>query len=142
MFVAYDSDINETQKDILGALFDQPGMRIYDFVEIALNTHIFHVDVMVKDEERYQRVIFHEINDVLKFCQTFDIESCKISLQSKRKDSENYSIKRLSAILKGRTVDDRDVYIFQFSDQKREVSDFFEGTLDELSNVEYVWHER
>ena len=139
MFITYDSCNDQNQKDILGALFDQPGMRIYEFVAIALNTHIFHVDVALKDEERYQRVMLYQPEDVLKFSQTSDVDLLKISLQSKRRDNEDYTIKPVSAILKGAIPEGREVYVFQCTDDTQEVSDFFDGNLDEILNLEYVW---
>lgn len=141
MFIVYDSGNDKVQRDVLGALFDQPGMRVYDFVAIALNTHIFHVDVALKDEDRFQRVMFYQAEDVLKFAQAFDIDSFKISLQSKRRDGDDYTIKPISAILKGKTFEGHDVYVFQYSDKTQEASDFFEGSLDQIGEMQYVWRE-
>ena len=141
MFITYDSQNEDSQLEILDALFEQPGMKMYDFLAIGLNTHVFHVDISVKDEERYQRILFYQIEDVLKFYKAFDFFWFKISIQSKRKNYENYSIKPVCAVLKGRTAAGQDAYVFECSDGTHLVNDFFEGTVEQILGQDYVWRE-
>jgi hypothetical protein len=45
VFHAYESSEDGDGMDVLRALFDQPGLHSYPFVEVPLNDHLFHIDV-------------------------------------------------------------------------------------------------
>ena len=128
--------------DVLRALFDQPGLHSYPFVEVPLNTQLFHVDVPpAEDGSRWQRFIFDTVENLFRFCMDEEIREFRIYVQSRRERGVDYQLKRVVEISKGSTSSGRLVYVFSCADGSVEISGFSGDIQADISSIARVWKE-
>jgi hypothetical protein len=89
----------------LSAIFNQPGLRSYRFVEVAINIPLFHLDlVLLGDEETghaWSRFICYQLADVLSVIGRCDVANARISIQTPRK-GDGYTFFSISQVIEGR----------------------------------------
>lgn len=142
MFHAYESSEEVDGMDALRAAFDQPGLHSYPFVEVPLNTHLFHVDVAPVDEEsRWQRFIFDAVETVFAFAAIEKIQEFRIYVQSRRTYGANYQLKRVTAISQGGTFSGESVYVFSCADGSVEISGFNGVDKTDIACLSKIWKE-
>jgi hypothetical protein len=80
--------------EVFQAVFSQPWRRRYRLVELSLNAQLFHVDIhaSIGDEIFCARFIFNSGADVLDIILPLCASTVRVSLQSCRRDLEDYSI--------------------------------------------------
>lgn len=128
--------------DVLRALFDQPGLRSYPYVEVPLNTQLYHVDVPpLEDGSRWQRFIFDKAENLFGFCTDEEIREFRIYVQSRRERSVDYRMKRVVEISKGSTFSGRLVYVFSCADGSVEISGLSGDTQTDIASLSTVWRE-
>jgi hypothetical protein len=88
------------QFDMLQAVFPHTEVQRYRLFEISLNVQIFHLDIRVEnnDESYWSRYLFDNFRDVLDFVTLEGVAEHKISIQSARCDSNNYSIRTVDQV--------------------------------------------
>jgi hypothetical protein len=126
----------------LRAAFDQPGLHSYPFVEVPLNTHLFHVDVApVVEESRWQRFIFDAVETVFAFAALEKIQEFRIYVQSRRTLGANYQLKRVIAISQGSTFSGESIYVFSCADGSVEISGFNDVDEADIACLSKIWKE-
>jgi hypothetical protein len=128
--------------NVLRALFDQPGLHIYPFVEIPLNTQLFHVDVApVNNESRWQRFIFDEVENILEFASAEKIDEFRIHIQTRRAPDADYELKRILEVSKGDAISGESVYVFSCADGSTVISGFNGLRRSDIASVCRIWRE-
>jgi hypothetical protein len=106
----------------------------YPFVEIPLNTHLFHVDVAPADDEsRWQRFVFDRLENLFAFSVDEKIQEFRIHVQTRRMHEGDYQLKRVIEIARGVASSGEVAYVFLCSDGSTEV-----GSLNDLSQADIV----
>lgn len=142
MFHAYESSEEVDGMDALRAAFDQPGLHSYPFIEVPLNTHLFHVDVApVDDESRWQRFIFDAVETVFAFAAVEKIRKFRIYVQSRRTHGANYQLKRVTAVSQGSTFSGESIYVFSCADGSVEISGFSGFVTTDIASLSKIWKE-
>lgn len=133
----------ESRGQLLGALFNQPGLRHYPCVEIPLNLHLFHIDVVFGekplDDQPWSRFIFDQLFDVLKFIERDDVVDLRMSLQSKRCGNEEYTMSQIIEILEGKNRDGHKTYLYKCSNHINHVDSHIVKSENELSEIRTIW---
>jgi hypothetical protein len=88
------------QFDMLQTVFPHTEVQRYRLFEISLNVQIFHLDIRVENNEEsyWSRYLFDNFRDVLDFVTLEGVAEHKISIQSARCDSNNYSIRTVDQV--------------------------------------------
>lgn len=134
MFYAYENVEDVDEIDRLRTLSEQPGVHSYPFVEIPLNTHLFHVDVApVDDESRWQRFVFDRVENIFGFAADEKLEEFIIYVQTRRVHEHDYQLKRVVKIARGIASSGEVAYVFSCADGSMEI-----GSLNELSQGDIV----
>jgi len=143
MFIAYELSDSEPITDVHSNLFGQPQARMHRLIEIGLNTAIFHIDLLLEDndEVRYQRLLLYQIEDVINLYRNLNAYRLKISIQSRRDDLRTYSISSLSAILKGSTRDGQNIYVMEYPDGTLEVASISDIKVSDLKDLRPEWND-
>lgn len=142
MFHAYEASEDVDRIDVLRTLFDQPGLHSYPFVEIPLNTHLFHLDVApVSNESRWQRFVFDKIENIFEFAAVEDIHEFRIHVQTRREPGADYQMKRVVEISRGNAVGGESVYVFSCADGSTEISGFSDLRQRDIASVSTLWRE-
>ncbi len=138
MFHAF-GDENSDGMQTLNALFGQKGLHNYPYMEVPLNTYLYHLDIAPADEDsRWQRFIFDNVKNILSFASGC-LGQCRIYVQSKRENGTDYQLKRILAISKGRTHSIETVYVFTCTDSSIIYSEPSEQAQINISNLEKIW---
>lgn len=105
-----------SRSDLLQAIFPQQQLQRYRLVEISINSQLFHVDVQnnIDGDLYWSRYIFGGFRDVLDFIAVDGISYCKISVQSRRRDSNDYSIFPIHQVFE--ILDQPGSYFFRCAD--------------------------
>lgn len=102
--------------DALGAIFNQPGLRTYRCVEVALNIPLFHLDLIFDcvDErgDVWSRLIYNQLTDVLDVIRRSDVKRMVLSIQTPRLDDgyRFFSVKQI-VLAKNSSGDSFYIYI-------------------------------
>lgn len=128
---------------ILGALFNQPGLRQYPCVEIAVNVALFHVDIIFRDKHQewqsWSRYIFTELPDVLRSIAGDGVVKVRVSLQTRRSDNDEYIISSIDEIVEGIDREGRKHLVFKCSNNENYIDSFFEESENDLSEKRTIW---
>lgn len=142
MFHAYQNAEYADRIDVLRRLFDQPGLHMYPFVELPVNTHLFHVDVApVSEESRWQRFIFENPATIFEFAEAEEIVDFHIHLQTRRMPGSDYQLKRVVEISIGSATSGELVYVFSCADGSTEISGFSGLSLGDIVRKAPVWRQ-
>lgn len=128
--------------EVLSALSGQPGLRSYPFVEVPLNTHLFHLDVApVDDESRWQRFIFDTLENVIEFLSTEKIEEFRIYIQTRRHADADYQLKRIVEISEGYAISGESVYVFSCANGSIEIGGVNDLRQSDIVRMLSLWQE-
>ncbi|WP_156895541.1 hypothetical protein [Massilia putida] len=134
MFHVYENAEDVDEIDRLRTVSQHPGVHSYTFVEIPLNTHLFHVDVApVADQSRWQRFVFDGVENIFAFAAFEKIQEFRIHVQTRRKNKWDYQLKRVIEIARGVASNGEVAYVFSCSDGSIEI-----GSLNDLSQADIV----
>jgi hypothetical protein len=138
MFHTYDEWEGRGGSKVIGALFEQPGLRRYQCFQVPINLQLFHIDVGTGGDEKldWSRWIFSNFDDVLDFLLNEHVTKVRISLQTRRLDDQSYEIIRIREILTVLTKDDRSGYIFVGVNGSRYPDSYWDPVVD--SNIEVI----
>jgi hypothetical protein len=142
MFYAYEKaeDVNEI--DRLRTLSEQPGVHSYPFVEIPLNTHLFHVDVAPAcDESRWQRFVFDRVENIFAFAADEKLQEFRIHVQTRRVHERDYQLKRVVEIACGVASSGEVAYVFSCADGSTEIGSLNEISQGDLVRMSTLWVE-
>lgn len=143
MLHAYQNSEDIERMDVLRALFDQPGLHSYPFVEVPLNTYLFHLDVApVHAESRWQRFIFDKPENFFEFMAAEKILDLCIHIQTRRKTGSDYQLKRVVEISEGCAFSGESVYMFFCADGSIEISGFSDLSQGDIARISTLWKER
>jgi len=137
MFEA-DNSWRCSRLDVLQAIFPEHEIQRYRLIEISINVQIFHVDILLEngDESYWSRYLFDAFCDVLRFITDDGVVKCKISLQSSRSDSGDYSIKKIVRAFE--LVNNPGAYFFETSESTFIRDSIHEFSLEKSESV-LVW---
>jgi hypothetical protein len=126
------------RSDVFQAIFPEQGIQRYRLIEISLNVQIFHVDILVEHggELYWSRYLFDAFHDVLRFVTDDGVVECRISIQSCRSDSGNYSIKKIDRVFE--LIDYPGAYFFETS-ERIFLRDSLHEFSSEKSKLVLVW---
>jgi len=142
MFHAYQTSEDDDRIEVLRTLFDQPGLHCYPFVEVPLNTQLFHLDVApVDNESRWQRFIFDKIENIFEFAAFENIHKFRIHIQTRRESSADYQLKRVVEISMARAASGESVYAFSCADGSTEISGYSGLSQRDLERISRLWQE-
>ena len=142
MFYAYKKSEDIEGMEVLGALSGQPGLRSYPFVEIPLNTHLFHLDVApIDDESMWQRFIFDTLDNVIEFLAAEKIRKFRIYVQTRRQVDADYQLKRIVEISEGYAINGESAYIFSCANGSIEIGGFTDLRQSDIVRASSLWTE-
>lgn len=142
MFYAYKKSEDIEGMEVLSALLGRPGLRSYPFVELPLNTHLFHLDVAPIDGERmWQRFIFDALENVIEFLVAEKIRGFRIYVQTRRQGDADYQLKRIVEISEGSAVNGESAYIFSCSNGSVEIGGFGNLKQSDIVKISSLWTE-
>lgn len=143
MFYVYKKSEDIEGTEVLGALSGQPGLRSYPFVEIPLNTHLFHLDIApIDDESMWQRFIFDAFENVIEFLVAEKIRGFRIYVQTRRQIDTDYQLKRIVEIAEGYAINGESTYIFSCSNGSIEIGGFNDLEQSDIVKISSLWTER
>jgi hypothetical protein len=143
VFYAYKKSEDNEGMEVLGALSGQPGLRSYPFVEIPLNTHLFHLDVPpIDDESMWQRFIFDALENVIEFLMVEKIQGFRIYVQTRRQVDADYQLKRVVEISEGYAINGKSAYIFSCANGSIEIGGFSDLKQSDIVRISSLWTER
>ena len=142
VFYAYKKSEDIEGMEVLGALSGQPGLRIYPFVEIPLNTHLFHLDVApIDDESMWQRFIFDALENVVDFLVVEKIREFRVYVQTRRQADADYHLKRIVEISEGYAINGESAYIFSCANGLIEIAGFSNLKQSDIVKISSLWTE-
>jgi len=142
MFHAYGRTEDVDEIDRLRQLAEHPGVHSYPFVEIPLNTHLFHVDVApVDDESRWQRFLFDRVENIFEFATYEEISQFRIHVQTRRGNESDYQLKRVVEIAHGDARSGEVVYVFACADGSIVIGGLNELSRDDIVRASKIWVE-
>lgn len=142
MFHTYQTSEDVDRIEVLRALFEQPGLHSYPFVEIPLNTQLFHLDVApVDNESRWQRFVFDNIENVFDFAAVENIHKFRMHVQTRRESDCDYQLKRVVEISRGKVAGGESVFAFSCADGSTEISGYNGVTQQDIENLSSLWLE-
>lgn len=142
MFHAYENSEDDEGMEALRALFDQPGLHSYPFIEIPLNTHLFHLDIApLSDESRWQRFIFDNLKHIFDFILIEEIKEYRLHIQTRRNTDRDYELKRVVEISEGRAHTGEKAYVFSCANGSIEISGFNDLKLIDIVTMSRIWKE-
>lgn len=142
VFYAYKKSEDIEGTDVLSALSGQPGLRSYPFVEIPLNTHLFHLDVApIDDESMWQRFIFDALENVIEFVAAEKIRGFRIYVQTRRQVGADYQLKRIVEISEGYAINGQSAYIFSCANGSIEIGGFSDLKQSDIVKISILWTE-
>ncbi|MCS0627868.1 hypothetical protein NX786_00710 [Telluria mixta] len=128
--------------EVLQALCSQPGLRSYPFIEIPLNTHLFHLDVAPVDAgSMWQRFIFTTLENVWEFLLAEEIREFRIYIQTRRKTDADYQLKRIVEISKGCASSGETVHIYLCENGSIEIGGFSGLCESDIVRTSSLWRE-
>ena len=124
--------------EVLQVVFSQPWRRRYRLVELSLNTQLFHVDIhtSIGDEMSCARFIFHSGAEALVTILPLAASTVRISLQSCRRDLEDYSISPIEEIFE--SVEYAGVYFYRCKNGIVRADSFHDISFD-CGKVRSIW---
>lgn len=142
MFYAYKDSMDTDGMEVLHELSNQHGLHSYPFVEIPLNTYLYHLDIAPADDEsRWQRFIFDMLENVFKFLAAEEIREFHIYIQTRRKSEADYQLKRIIEISKGYAISGESVHVFSCADGSVEISGFSDLDESDIVRMSSLWKE-
>lgn len=142
MFHAYENSEDDEGMEALRALFNQPGLHSYPFVEIPLNTHLFHLDIApFTDESRWQRFIFDNFENIFDFISIEELKEYRLHIQTRRESDSDYELKRVVEISEGYALTGERAYMFACANGSIEISGFNDLTLVDIVKTSRLWKE-
>ncbi|WP_157201886.1 hypothetical protein [Massilia sp. Root335] len=127
---------------VLSALSGQPGLRSYPFVELPLNSHLFHLDVApIDDESRWQRFIFDTFENVIEFLASEKIEEFRIHIQTRRHADADYLLKRIVQISEGYAISGESAYVFSCANGSIEIGGVNDLRQSDIVRMSSLWQE-
>lgn len=128
---------------LLGTIFDQPGLRCYPCVEIPVNLVLFHVDIVLRDNHRenesWSRFIFDELADVLRFIERENVAQVRLNLQTRMCENDEYTISSIAEIVEGKNRAGHKLYICICPSGKNYIDSFMEERESDLSDKRTIW---
>jgi len=141
VFYAYKDWMDTDGMEVLHELSNQPGLHSYPFVEIPLNTYLYHLDIAPADDEsRSQRFIFDMPESVFEFLAAEEIKDFRIYIQTRREEAD-YQLKRIIEISKGYAISGESVHIFSCADGSIEISGFSDLDENDVVRISSLWKE-
>lgn len=127
--------------DALGAIFNQPGLRTYRCVEVALNIPLFHLDLIFDcaDEigDVWSRHIYSQLADVLDVIRRSDVKRMLLSIQTPRLD-DGYRFFSVQQIILAKNSSGDSFYFYVGENQ--EYNDAFSSLqVSDLLEKEILW---
>jgi hypothetical protein len=126
----------------LGAIFNQPSLRSYRFVEVALNLPLFHLDAILFEEAEgggaWSRFICSQLTDVLEIIRRDDTSNVRISIQTPRND-DGYKFFSIAEIIEGRSRLGDMLYIFLGANGERYVHSLRGEGISDMLERRIVW---
>lgn len=102
MFQFDDSWEQEEGREVLRELFNMPGLRRHQFVEVVANPHLIHVDAIFDDDDKslelWQRFMATDFGDAVNFLKDNPLLKCRISIQNRHHPEEDYRISTVTKI--------------------------------------------
>lgn len=142
MFYAYKKSEDIEGMEVLGALSGRPELRSYCFVEIPLNTHLFHLDVApIDDESMWQRFIFDALENVIEFLVVEKIRGFRIYVQTRRQVDADYQLRRIVEISEGYAASGESAYIFSCANGSIEIGGFSDLKQSDIVRISSLWTE-
>lgn len=142
MFYVYEDAEDVDEKDRLPTVSEHPGVHSYTFVEIPLNTHLFHVDVApVHDESRWQRFVFDGVENIFAFAAYEKIQQFRIHVQTRRKNERDYQLKRVIEIARGVASSGEVAYVFSCADGSIEIGSLNDLVQSDIVQTSALWVE-
>jgi hypothetical protein len=128
---------------MLGALFNEPGLRQYPCVEVPLNIPFFHVEFVFNERHQsdqcWSHFIFDEIHYVLQAIEREDVVNVRISMQSKKFGAEEYDVSSIVEIVEGTDKNGRKAYLFRCSKNIIHIDSHMVESERDLSEKRTVW---
>lgn len=128
--------------------FDPPGTRLYPFINLSINVHLFHVDVLPypKDEHDFALMLRFIATDILQALILVDEDHVKefsLSLQSRRCDNENgeYRISTLTEVFQAEDSAGQLSHVYVCKDGKRFIDSPLASSEDDLFNIRSIYVE-
>lgn len=131
--------------EILGALFNEPGLRHYPCVELPVNVPIFHVEIVFSEQHPHDQCwshfIFDEVQYVLQAIKRDDVVNVRISMQSKKFGAEEYDVTSIVEIVEAQDKGGREVYLFKSKNNMCYVNSYLQEleSDNDVSEKRTVW---
>jgi hypothetical protein len=126
--------------------FDSPGTRIYPLIELSLNSHLFHVDILPKpsgsdDVALWHRFITADLEQAFVIVEEDLIDEFNISIQTRRCDNEDhdYKINTILEILTGKETAGQTSYVFICKNGKRIIDSAMGESEDDLKDLKVIY---
>lgn len=140
MFHVYESWEERSKSELLQGLFGMPGLRQFVFVEIPLNSMIFHADIAPVGTGGYwRRFVFSQFRHVIEFSMQEKVEIASLSIQSRREDNGSYTINRLKEVHEIKATDGRVKNIFICLDGAEVIDEADDFAESELQQRKCIW---
>lgn len=123
------------RSELLQAIFPKSEVQRYRIIEIPVNSQIFHADIQTKNEGElcWSRYLFFSFRDILDFVAVEGIVGCKVSIQSSRCDSKEYSILAIHQAFE--VIDHPGAYFFKCSDGRFRRDSMHEFSLEDAKLI-------
>jgi hypothetical protein len=110
----FQTDVSWECFGALGAILEQPGLRSYQCVEVAVNGPLFHVDFHLNETLEptwaWSRFICTKLADVLELLGRNDHSGTQLSIQTPR-ESGGYRFFSVVQIVKSKTPNADDIFV-------------------------------
>lgn len=134
---------SESRGKLLSTLYNESGLRYYPCVEIPVNVRLFHLDVVMLEKklnaQPWSRFIFDELAYVLRFIARNDVSVVRISLQSRRYENDEYTIRSIVEILEGKDKNGRKAYLYKCSKNISHIEAHMAESEGDLSEKRTIW---
>lgn len=123
MFQTDDSWEETSEREVLRALFGQPGLRRHSLIEVAQNVPLFHVDIVLEGEAEehgfWARFVGTDLATVMHFLNENDIARSRISVQSSHAQTDGYQIRIVARIYEVQLHDGAIYYEYEYENGER-----------------------
>lgn len=142
MFQIEDSWEYTLGSDVLRSITEAPGLRQYPLVEIAANTRIFHVDLLLKGEgaelRLWSRFLCYSLSTVVDLVSQNEAQDATVSIQTQRHEGGRYDIIEIAEIGEGIDADNRHFYFCKTKNGDISTDDYAVNSLSELSSTRVI----
>lgn len=123
------------------AIFEQPGLRRYRFVQVPINLQLFHVDIATGEpgDENWSRYVSDNFDDVIEFLAAAPATKVCISLQTRREDGKSYEIVAIKEIFLRSNESGRYSYLFAGADGHRYPGTYWQDCDGSDGDTELIW---